>query len=124
MAEKTYSFEMGRRTATAKCAFIELQPANAAMILQVFPDARFVDAEVVGELFLHVCAFTVAAPAAQHVGDADAQRLAGFGVVIRGLIGVRDQKNAWAGRSFVGLIERVNRARQKAAKLRFELRHT
>ncbi len=63
-------------------AFVELQPAHHAMILQIFPDARFVDAQMVGELFLQVGAFAAAAPAAKQIADTDAQCLAGFDIVV------------------------------------------
>src|SRR5579872_443761 len=71
--------------------FIQLQPADAAMFLQVFSDARFVDAQMLGELFLQVGAFARTAAAAQHVADAHTQGLARLGVVVAGLVVVRNQ---------------------------------
>src|SRR5580700_12300684 len=104
-------------------ALIELQPAHAAMVFQIFSDARFVDAEMFGEFFFQVRAFAAASTAAQHVPDAHAQRLARFGVIVSGLVRVRDEEDAGPGGRLVGLLERMDRTSQKAAKLRLELRH-
>ena len=104
-------------------ALIELQPAHAAMVFQIFSDAGFVDAEMFGEFFFQVRAFAAATPAAKHVPDPDTQRLARFSVVVGRLVGVRNEKDAWTGGRFFGLLERMDRTRQKAAKLRLELRH-
>src|ERR1700674_5952982 len=76
-------------------AFIELQPAHAAMVFQIFSNARFVDAEMFGEFFFQVRAFAAAAPAAEHVPDPDTQRLARFGVIVRGLVRICDEDNTW-----------------------------
>src|SRR5580704_14025133 len=65
-------------------ALIELQPAHAAMVFQIFSDARFVDAQMFGEFFFQVRAFAGSAPAAKHVPDPDTQRLARLGVVVSG----------------------------------------
>ena len=77
---------------------------TTAVVFQIFPNARFVDAEMFGEFFLQVRAFAAAASAAKQIPDPDAQRLAGFDVVVAGLVGVRDEENAGAGRCVLGLI--------------------
>src|SRR6202162_6092327 len=93
------------------------------MILQIFSDTRFVDAEMFGEFLFQVRAFAAAAPAAEHVANPDTQRLARFGVIVGRLVRVRDEEDAWTGGCFFGLLKRMDRACQKAAKLRLELRH-
>ena len=106
-----------------RCAFVELQPAHAAMVLEIFPDARFIYTEMLGEFFLQVRALAAPAPASQQIPDPDAQRLTRFRVVVGRLVCVRDDENAGASRSFVRLINRVQRTCQKAAELGLELRH-
>ena len=104
-------------------AFIELQPADTAVVFQIFADARFVDAEMLGEFFLQVRALAGSTTAAKHVPNSHAQGLARFGVIVSGQIRVRDEEDAGTRGSFVGLLERMDRTSQKAAKLRLELRH-
>ena len=104
-------------------ALIELQPAHAAMVFQIFSDSRFVDAEMFGEFLFQVRAFAAPAPTAEHIPDPDTQGLARFGVIVGGLVRVRDEEYSWTGRRFVSLLERMDRTSQQAAKLRLELHH-
>jgi hypothetical protein len=85
-------------------AFIKLQPTHDAIVLQILPHASLGDAEMFGELFLQIRAFAAAASASQQIPDANAQRLAGFDVLIGGLVGICDEENARAGRRILGLI--------------------
>ena len=106
-----------------RCAFVKLQPAHDAVLFQILPDARFVDAEMIGELFLQVGAFAAAAPAAKQIPDTDAQCLAGFDVVVASLVRIGDEENTRASRCVFWLIHRVQRTGQQAAELRFEMRY-
>ena len=72
-----------------RSSLIELKPAHHAMIGQIFGDARFRDAEMLGKLRLKRIRAAPAGTAAQKICDGDAQRLASFDVVIAGEIGIR-----------------------------------
>ena len=103
-------------------AFIELQPANDAVIGQIFADSRFGNAEMLGEKRLDVDARTAIGAAASHVGDRDAQRVASFDVIVSGHIVIGENEDAGASGSAISLIEFHRRACKQPAKLHFEER--
>ena len=93
-------------------SFIELQPAYAAMILQIFSDARFVDAEMLSQFFFQVRAFAAPASAAQHIADANPQRLTRFSIVISGQIRIRDEEHAGTGGRGISALLEAGRVRR------------
>src|SRR5467141_1665868 len=107
-----------------RSAFIKLQPAHDAIVFQIFPYARFADAEMFGKFFLQIRAFAAAAPASKQIPDADAQGLAGLDVVVAGLVRIGNEENARASGRVLRKVHGMQRAGQKAAKLGFELGHT
>jgi len=66
--------------------FIELQPADDAVIGEIFCNARFRYAEMFGELRFERIRTAAARAASQKISDGDAQRLTGFNIVIAGEI--------------------------------------
>ena len=105
-------------------AFVELEPANDAMVAEIFGYARFRDAEVIGEERFDGDAGAAIAAAARHVGDGDAKRVAGFDVVVRGHVVIGENENARTSRGAVGLIEFYGGTSEQTAKLHFEKRDT
>ena len=65
-------------------AFIELEPADDAVIGEIFCNARFGDAEMFGELRLERIRAAPAGAPAQKIADGDPQSLACLDVVIAG----------------------------------------
>ena len=100
---------------------VELQPSDGAMILEVTRDARLGDAQVLGQTLLQQAGILGAAAAAKQVSDANTQSLAGLDVIVGNLIGVRKKQHTRPSWGLVRIVQRGQRARQKAAKLRFEL---
>src|ERR1700691_5813254 len=100
-----------------RSAFVELQPANYAVILEVLWRFGLGDAEMLGEAGAHWVTLnrraSAAADGAQQVGDADAQGLAGFDVVVGGLIGIGEQENAGAGWRGWRFFNRAGRGREQ-----------
>jgi hypothetical protein len=91
------------------------------MILEVTRDARLGDAQVLGQTLLQQAGILGAAAAAKQVSDANTQSLAGLDVIVGNLIGVRKKQHTRPSWGLVRIVQRGQRARQKAAKLRFEL---
>jgi hypothetical protein len=83
------------------------------MLFQVSRDASFGDTQVFCHAFLQQAAILASAAAAKQIADADAQRLAGLNIVVRHLVGVGKQQDAWTGRRLIGIVERRHRARQQ-----------
>ena len=102
-------------------AFIELQPAYPAVILQIFGYAGFGDAQILSHARLEQATLLTPAAASKQIANPDAQRLTGFDVIVRVLIGIGEQQNARSGRGLVGILQRSQGARQKPAKLRLEM---
>jgi len=70
-------------------AFVQLNPANGAMVLQIFGDFGLIDPQMLGEARFELRSALRSAATAQKIGDADSKRLAGFDVVMSNLIGIR-----------------------------------
>src|ERR1700690_990225 len=83
---------------------VELNPANHAMLLQIIADFGLADFEMLGELRLERGPGALATPAASahKLPERDSQRLTGFRIVGSDEIRIRDQENAWTGRSVIG----------------------
>jgi hypothetical protein len=105
-------------------AFVELQPANDTVVAEVFGDASFRDAEVIGEQRLEVGVAAAGHTRTGEAADGDAQRVTGFDVVIGGHIVVGENENARANRSVGSIVEFSWRTCEQAAKLHFEKRET
>lgn len=103
-------------------AFIHLQPANNAMIREVFGNTGFRDTEVFSKFRLDGFASAPGCTATGHIGNGHAQCLAGFDIIIRGQVRVGENPHAWTGRSAIRVIEFCGSAREQAAKIHFELR--
>ena len=85
--------------------FVQLEPADDAMVAEIFGNARFWNAKMIRKKRFDGDAGAAIAAAARHVGDGDAKRVAGFDVVVGGHIVVGENKNAGTSRSAIGLIE-------------------
>jgi len=105
-----------------RSAFVELEPADNAMIGEIFCDARLRNAEMLGELRLERVGAAAACASAQKISDGDAERLAGFDVVVAGEIGIGENKNAGTYGSVIRVTELYRSTGQQAAKLHFEER--
>ena len=103
-------------------AFVELEPADDAMVAEIFGDARFRNAEMIREKRFDGDAGAAIAAAACHVGDGDAKRVAGFDVIVGRHIVVGQNENARTSRSAVGLIEFHGGTGEQTTKLHFEKR--
>lgn len=76
------TYDCDRKVSEVRCAFVELQPANHAMLGEILGDARFGDAKMLGKLgFDRLRAVTTGAPP-QKIADGDPQCLAGFDIVV------------------------------------------
>jgi hypothetical protein len=105
-------------------AFVELEPADHAVIGEIFCDARFGYAEMLGKLRLEGIRTTAASATAQKIPDGNAESLTGFDVVVAGEVGIGEDENAWAHRSVVRLAKLYGRTGEQAAKLHFEKRQS
>ena len=105
-------------------AFVELEPADDAMIGEIFCYARFGNAKMFGELRLERIGASAACAASQKISDGDAERLAGFDVIVAGEIRIREDEDAWADRRMVCVTKFYRGASQKATKLHFEERQS
>jgi len=112
--------------------FVELNPADDAVVLHVLRHFGLVDAKVVGEFSFEVnfrvgaaaCVVCfAAATAAREIAEADAKSLASLDVIRSDLVGIGKQKNAWARGSFVEFVEAMQTAPEKPAQHGFELSH-
>src|SRR5580700_9526451 len=101
-------------------AFIELQPADHAVIGEIFCNARLGDAQMFGKLRLEGIRATAACATAQKVSDGDAQSLARFDIVIAGEVRIGEHENAGTDRSVVRFAKFYGRTGQQSAKLHFE----
>jgi len=76
--------------------FVQLNPADAAVILHVLRDFRFIDSQIFGQLALQAffgnparaSADFSAPPAARQIAETHAKGLACLDVIRRGLIGL------------------------------------
>ncbi len=85
--------------------FVELEPADDAVIAEIFGDARFWNAQMIREKGFDGDAGAAIAAATCRVGDGNAQGVAGFDVIVGRHIVVRENENTWTSRSAVSLIE-------------------
>ncbi len=95
--------------------FIELEPADDAMIGEIFCDARFRDAEMFGELRLERILATPARAAAQKISNCDAQSLARLDVIVAGEIGIGEDKNTGTDGRVICITEFYGRTGQQTA---------
>ena len=112
--------------------FVELNPADDAVVLHVLRNFGLIDAEVVGESTLDVN-FRVgvaagvmrfaATAAAGKIAEADAKSLARLDVVRSDLVGIGKQENAGAGGGLVELVEAVQAAGEETAQHGLQLGH-
>ena len=102
-------------------AFIELKPANDAMLGEIFSGASFGNAQMIGEKGFNGNSGTAIATAGD-VCDGDAKGVASFDVIVSGHFFVGENENARARGSAVGLIEFCGRASEEAPELHFEER--
>ena len=105
-------------------AFIELEPADDAMIGEIFCYASLGNAEMFGELRLEGVGASAACAAAQKISDGDAERLAGFDVIVAGEVGIGEDENTGTDRSVICVTKFHWRAGQETAKLHLEERQS
>ena len=86
-------------------SFVELQPADDAVIGEVFRNASLGNAEVIREQRFDGDASSATAAASRDVGDGYAKRVASFDVIVGRHVVVGENEDAGAGGSTVGLIE-------------------
>ena len=103
-------------------AFVKLEPTNNAMVAEIFGDARFGNAEMLGEERFDGDAGAVIAAAARHVGYGDTESIASLDVVVGRHVVVGKNENAGASGSVSSLIELHSGAGQQTAELHFEKR--
>ena len=86
-------------------AFVELQPANHAVIGEIFRNASLGNAEMIREQRFdgNACSATAAAP--PDVGDGDAKRVASFDVIVGRHVVVGENEDAGPRGSTIRLIE-------------------
>lgn len=101
-------------------AFVKLEPANDAMVTEIFGDARFRDAEMLRQERFDGDAGAAIASTTRDVCDGNAKRIAGFDVVVGGHIVVGENEYAGASGSTVGLVEFHGCTGEETAKLHFE----
>jgi hypothetical protein len=107
-----------------RSAFIQLEPANDAMICEIFCYTRFRNAEMLGELRFKRIGSATACSAPQKISDGDAQSLAGLDVVVAGQVGIGEDENAGTNGCVIRFAKLYGRAGQQAAKLHFEKRQS
>src|SRR5690349_17031015 len=104
--------------------FVELEPANNAVVGQIFSYSRFRDAQMLRELRFDGIDATTGRAAAKKIRDGDAEGLASFDVVVAGEIGIGEKENAGACGNGSVVVELDGIAVEQAAKLHFEQRET
>src|SRR5690242_20947010 len=82
------NYKMGE----VRSAFVELKPADNAVIGKIFGDARLGDAEMFRELRLDGIGAPAAGATAQEISYGDAKSLAGFHIVVAGEIGIGENE--------------------------------
>src|SRR5580658_4859457 len=107
-----------------RSAIIELEPADDAVVGEIFCDARFRYAEMFGELRLEGIGTAATCATTQKISDSDAERLTSFDVVIAGEIGISQDENAGTDGCMIRFAEFYGRAGQQPAKLHFEKRQS
>ena len=107
-----------------RSAFVELEPADNAVVREIFCYASFGNAEMFGELRLERIGASAACTAAQKISDSDAERLAGFDVIVAGEVGIGEDENAGTDGRVIRFADFYGRAGQQSAKLHFEKRQS
>src|SRR5256885_10879661 len=101
----------GNRVVREKAGpFIQLQPADNAVVGEILSDACFGYPEMSGELGLERGIAATAASAASQVPDGDAQSVASFDVVVAGQVFVGEDEHTGADGCLIGVIEEIGRA--------------
>src|SRR5271155_5502391 len=101
-------------------AFVELQPTDYAVVGEIFGDARFRNAEMIGELGLYGFRTTPRGTAPQKIADGDAECLASLDVIVASQIGIGENEYAWTNRRADAVVELDRFAGEQTAKLHFE----
>ena len=102
-------------------SFVQLKPANDAMLGEIFSGASFGNAQMIGKKGFNGNSGTAIATAGD-VCDGDAKSVASFDVIVSGHFFVGENENSRASGSAVGLIEFCGRASEEAPELHFEER--
>ena len=105
-------------------AFIELEPADHAVIGEILCHARFGDAQMFGKLRLEGIRATAACATAQKISDGDAQSLARLNIIIAGEVRIGEDENAGTDGSVVRFAKFYGRTGQQPAKLHFQERQS
>src|SRR6202007_375426 len=79
-------------------AFVKLKPANYAMLAEIFCDASFGNAKMIGQKRLDVDAGAAIAAATREIADGDTKRVAGLGVVVGSHFLVGENENTGTSR--------------------------
>jgi len=96
-------------------AFVKLQPANNAVIGEIFCHSRFWYAEMLSKLRFERIRAATAGTTSQKISYCDPQCLAGFNVVIAGEIGIGQNENAGTDGRMVRFAKFYRRTGQQAA---------
>ena len=103
-----------------RCAFIELEPTDNAVIGEIFRNARFGYAQMFSELRFEGIRAAPAGASPQKIADGDAQSLAGLDVVIASEVGIGKNENTGADGSVIRFAEFHGSASEQPSKLHFE----
>src|SRR5258708_24656910 len=101
-------------------AFVELKVAHDTMVGEIFCDASFSDAQMIGEAGLDGLRATPAGCTAQKTADGDAQSLARLDIVVRRKVGIAEQEHAGTNRSAIGVAEFQRGAGQEPPELHLQ----
>ena len=102
---------------------VQLEPADHALVCQVLGSSSLRDGQMLGHAGAKraSCGFSGGVAAIlKQITHSDSQGLAGLDVVVRQLVIVREEEDAWPGGSAVGLVRPGGRSNQQAAQLRFQ----
>lgn len=105
-------------------AFVELKPSYDAVIGEIFRNAGFRDAQMVGKLRFDGVGTSTACAAAQKIGNGNAERLARLDIVIARQVRIGEEEYAGSGRRGVRVIQLDRRASKQAPELHLEERET
>lgn len=105
-------------------AFVELKPADNAVVGKILGYARFRNAKMFRKLWLDGIGASAAGAAAQEISYGDAKGLAGLHIVVAGEIGIGENEDAWADGSMIGFVQFGGGTGQQPAKLHFEKRQS
>src|SRR5690349_15484871 len=106
-----------------RSVFIELKVAHDTVIGEIFGEARFSDAQMLGQAGLDgIGAAAATGSIAQEARRSYAQSLARLNVVVGGKIGITQKQHAGTGGGAIRFVELQGRAGQQPAELHFQER--